>query len=47
MKITVKNVHIKLIHRTSDLYNAVFCANINYINLKKDPFMNPLRVSGF
>ena len=39
MKIIVKNVRIKLIHGTSDLYNAVFCANIDYINLKKDSFI--------
>ena len=36
MKITVKNVRIKLIHGNKDIYNAVFCANIDYINLKKD-----------
>ena len=39
MKIEVKNAHIKLIHGTNDLYNAVFCANIDYINLKKDSFI--------
>ena len=32
MKITVKNVHIKLIHGTNDIYSAVFCANIDNIN---------------
>ena len=36
MKIIVKNLHITLIHKTNDLYNAVFCADIDYIDLKKD-----------
>ena len=39
MKITVKNIRIKLIHGTNDLYNAVFCTNIDYINLTKDSFI--------
>lgn len=36
MKITVKNIRVKLIHGTNEVYNDVFCANIDYINLKKD-----------
>ena len=33
MKIIVKNLHITLIHKTNDLYNAVFCADIDYIDI--------------
>ena len=39
MKITVKNIHLTLIHRINELYNNIFCINIDKINLKKDSFI--------
>ena len=37
-KITVKNIHIKLIHGVNESFNNIFCINVDQINLKKDSF---------
>ena len=39
MKITVKNIQIKLIHGVNELYSNTFCINIDQIILKKDSFI--------
>ena len=36
MKITIKNLHVKLIHGVNELFSNIFCANIDKINLKND-----------